>query len=114
MGRFFAELPQRGGLDKSRVLFVVDAMRPEIYSETGLQRAQGSYANLMRQYFLEAAQRNGYEAIDRQPRFIARHRRDGSRLEFTIDGHWNGLGHQEAAAAIASSHMLRAMMSQTE
>lgn len=110
--RFFAELPQQVGLDKSRVLFVVDAMRPAIYSESDLQRAKASYFSLMRQYFLEAARRNGYEAIDLEPRFMARHRRDGARFEFAIDGHWNGLGHQEAAEAIASSHMLQVIMSQ--
>lgn len=107
--RFFLELPQRAGLDKSRILFVVDAIRPEIYSELDLQRANGSYFALMRQYFFEQAQRYGYEAIDMQPRLIARHRRDGVRFEYPIDAHWNALGHQEAAEAIASSHMLRAM-----
>lgn len=104
---FFSELPKRIGLDKSRVLFIVDAMRPAIYSETDLQRARGTYFDLMRRYFLEAAKRNGYEAIDMEPRFIARHRRDDARFEFAIDGHWNGLGHQEAAEAIASSHIVK-------
>lgn len=110
--QFFHELPQRTGLDKSRVLFVVDAMRPEIYSESDLQRAKASYVHLMRQYFLEAAVRNGYEVIDMEPRFMARYRRDGARFEFAIDGHWNGLGHQEAAEAIAFSSMLRALDAQ--
>ena len=112
--RFFTELAQHTGLDKARVLFVVDAMRPEIYSETDLQRAQASYFNLMRQYFLEVARKNGYEAIDMEPRFLARHRRDGTRFEFAIDGHWNGSGHQEAAEAIASSRMFQIMMSHSE
>lgn len=49
----------------------------------------------MRQYFIERVQANEYEVIDMQPRFISRHRRDGSRFEFTLDAHWNGLMHQE-------------------
>lgn len=110
--RFFSELPQRIGLDHSHVLFVMDAIRPEIYSESALKRVTGSYFDLMRQYFLQEAQGHGYEAIDMQPRFITRHRQDGSRFEFANDGHWNGLGHQEAADAIASSHMFREMVSQ--
>src|SRR5437867_300289 len=110
--RFFSELSRRAGVDKSRVLFVVDAMRLELYSESDLKRAKGSYFDLMRQYFLVAAERNGYEAIDMEPRFISRHRQDGSRFEFAIDGHSNGLGHQEAAEVIATSHMLQVMMSQ--
>src|SRR5262249_11970127 len=111
VNRFFSELPHRVPLEKARILFVIDAMRPEIYSDSDLNRAKGSYFDLMRGYFLEQAKKNGYDAIDMQPRFISRHGQDGSRFEFTIDGHWNGLGHQEAADAIASSGMLDALMS---
>jgi hypothetical protein len=107
--RFLSELPRCVRLDKSRILFVVDAMRPHIYADSDLGRAKGSYFDLMRQYFLEQAKEHGYEAIDMQPIFIARHRRDGSRFEFAIDGHWNALGHQEAADAIASSAVLQAV-----
>jgi len=106
---FFTELPQRVGLEKSRVLFIVDAMRPQIYSDDDLSRVKGSYFDLMRRYFLERAQKNGYEAIDMQPRLISRHRREGSRFEFALDAHWNGLGHEEAADAIASSVVLQAI-----
>jgi hypothetical protein len=109
--RFFAELPERVDLEKSRVLFVIDAMRPDMYSELDLSRAKESYFDRMRQYFLEQAERNGYEAIDMQPRFVLRHRRDGSRFEFAIDAHWNGVGHEEAANAIASSRMFDALLS---
>jgi len=81
-------------------------MRPELNSDSDLSRAKGSYFDLMRSYFLERVQANGYEVVDMQPTFMSRHRLDGSRFEFTIDGHWNGLGHQEAADAIAGSGVL--------
>src|SRR6266487_2773412 len=109
--RFFSELPERVGLEKTRILFVIDAMRPEIYLELDLNRATGSYFDLMRQYFLHQAKRNGYEVIDMQPRFVFRNRRDGSRFEFATDGHWNELGHEEAADAIASSRVLDTLLS---
>jgi len=109
--RFFLELPQRVGIEKAQYLFVVDAMRPQIYSDSDLSRVKGSYFDLMRQYFLEQAKRNGYEAIDMQPRFISRHRRDGSRFEFALDAHWNGLGHEEVADAITSSRMFEIFLS---
>jgi len=108
---FFSELPRLVPLGKTRILFVLDAMRPEIYSESDLSRAKGSYFDLMRQYFVEQVHANEYDVIDMQPRFISRHRRDGSRFEFTHDAHWNGLGHQEAADAIAASGMLEPLMS---
>jgi len=104
---FFSELPRRVGLDKSRVLFVVDAMRPQIYSGGDLVRAEESYVGQMRRYFLDTAERNGYEAIDMQPRFRALHNQNGMRFEYPTDHHWNELGHQEAAHAIASSKAFR-------
>jgi hypothetical protein len=108
--RFFSELPQRVDVNKCRLLFVVDAMRPQIYSELELSRAAGSYFALMRQYFMEAAERNGHEVIDMQPRFISHYHRDGTRFEFATDGHWNGMGHQEAAEAVASSRVVKALV----
>jgi hypothetical protein len=86
-------------------------MRLEIYSDSDLSRAKGSYFDLMRQYVLEQVQANEYEVIDMQPRFNFRHRRDGSRFEFTLDAQWNGRGHQEAADAVAASGVLEPLMS---
>ena len=67
---------------------------------------------MMRRYFLTEAARLGYEAIDMQPLFWARHRRDGTKFEFANDGHWNGFGHEEAAEAIASSRTFQDIMTQ--
>jgi hypothetical protein len=108
---FFRELPQRAGISKSRILFVVDGVRPELYSESGNGREGSSYFHMMRRYFLAEAARFGYESIDMQPRLVARHQRDGARFEFRIDGHWNGVGHQEAAEAIVSSRMFQSAVS---
>jgi hypothetical protein len=107
---FLSELPQRVGLEKSQILFVVDAIRPELYSASDLIAAAGTYFDVMRHYFLEQARTNGYEVIDMQPRFILRHHQDGSRFEYAMDAHWNAVGHQEAADAIASSRVLSTMV----
>jgi hypothetical protein len=61
----------------------------------------------MRRYFLAEAARQGYETIDTQHRFSALHRRDGTKFEFAIDGHWNGFGHEEAAEAIACARAVQ-------
>lgn len=66
----------------------------------------------VRRYFLAEAARLGYEAIDMQPLFVARHQRDGARFEFRIEGHWNGVGHQEAAEAIVSSRLFQEIVTQ--
>ena len=109
---FFRELPQRAGIPKSRILFVVDGVRPELYSESDDGSGGSSYFHIMRRYFLAEAARLGYEAIDMQPRFVARHQRDGARFEFRIDGHWNGIGHQEASEAIVASRMFQEIVTQ--
>jgi hypothetical protein len=109
--QFFHELPQRTNIPKSRILFVVDGIRPQVYTMSAGTHETGSYFDLMRQYFLAEASSRGYETIDMQPHFLARHLRDGARFEFRIDGHWNGLGHQEAAEAIISSRTIQAVIS---
>ncbi len=104
---FLDRLPEEAGLPASRILFLVDGMRPNLYSDAGLQEARGSYFDHMRQYFIDQAKRRGYLAEDLQIRFIARHRADGSRFEFAADGHWNGIGHAVAAEAVMESELFR-------
>jgi len=104
---FLAELPSRSGLPPSRILLVVDGMRPDLYSAEGLRAAAGSYFDLMRRYLIGEAARGGFELIDMQPRFIERYRRDSLRFEYPIDVHWSGVGHEAAAEAVATSHVFR-------
>jgi len=104
---FLRELPRHAGLPASRILFVVDAPRPDLYAARATEPERRSYFDLMRRYFLTRAADFGYEAIDMQPRFKARHQLDGARFEFPNDGHWNAVGHEEAAKAVAGSYTLQ-------
>jgi hypothetical protein len=100
---FFHQLPLKTGLGTSGILFLVDGIRPNIYSDEGLEDVKGSYFDIMRNYFMLTAKNKGYEVIDMQPIFVNKNRADGSRFEFKTDGHWNALGHKLAADAIESS-----------
>jgi hypothetical protein len=100
---FLITLPIYSGLAPDRTVLLVDGMRPDIYSEQGLKAATGSFFDVMRRYLIDEAEARGFEVIDMQPRFIQRHARDGSRFEYAADHHWNSRGHEEAAAAVASS-----------
>jgi hypothetical protein len=100
---FFRELSHQAGIPKSRIHFVVDGVRPDVYSMSSDADEESSYFQLMRRYFLTEASRQRYETIDMHPQFWARHRRDETKYEFAIDGHWNGFGHEEAAKEIASA-----------
>ena len=62
----------------------------------------------MRSYFMREAAQRGYEVIDLQPWLVARSR-DGVRLEFPTDAHWNAIAHEVAAEALASSRLYRTM-----
>lgn len=101
--RFFEELPLQTGLGNDKILFVIDGMRPHLYNPTDLMKAKGSYFDLMREYFIKAAESKGYEIIDMQPAFIYRHKTAGIRFEFPTDGHWNEAGHNLVAEKIKHS-----------
>jgi hypothetical protein len=100
---FFARLPEMSGLRPSSIVFVVDALRPAIYSEQGLAAAHGSYEEQMRDYLAEQARARGYEVIDLNPVFRSRYQREQRRFEFPTDKHWNELGHRVVAEELVRS-----------
>ncbi len=104
---FFDQLPLRSGLDATQILFVIDGMRPSLYSEDELERAEDSFFAQMKRYFEGQALSLGYEVIDMQPIFIKRNKLDNSRFEFETDGHWNELGHSLAAKEIKNSAVFK-------
>ena len=105
---FFNQLPVRSGLDANEILFVIDGMRPALYSQEELEKEKNSYFSQMQQYFVAKALALGYEVIDMQPAFIKKNRLDGSRFEFKNDGHWNELGHLLVAEEIKKSTVFNA------
>ena len=107
--RFFEELPLQTGLGSDKILFAIDGMRPHLYNSTTLMKANGSYFDLMRKYFIKVAMNRGYEVIDMQPIFIKKHKSEGIRFEFSSDGHWNEAGHLLVAEKIEASAVYRAL-----
>jgi hypothetical protein len=102
--RFFLDqLPLQTGLSSDHILFLIDGIRPHVYSDAGLLSAKGSYFDTMRNRFMWEANQRGYEIIDMQPIFFRQNRRSGDRFEFKGDFHWNALGHSLAARAIGKS-----------
>lgn len=100
---FLSLLPFKSGLDPHSILFVLDGMRPELYSAEALNEAEDSYFVKMRRYFQRQAKSHGYEVIDMQPVFIKNYALTHSRFEFVNDGHWNEEGHMLVANAIQKS-----------
>ena len=111
---FLNVLPEYAGLAPSKIAFLVDGMRPDLYEEKALEAAQSSYFALMRTYFLQSAKAKGYVVVDMQPRFLERYHKEGKRFEWPFDGHWNSIGHEEAAKAVLSSGFLDSWISSSE
>ncbi|MCB0404633.1 MAG: SGNH/GDSL hydrolase family protein [Bdellovibrionales bacterium] len=103
--KFFEMLPEKSGLDPSHILFVVDGMRPELYSLESYRSAHESYFGKMRSYFMRAAQQRGYELVDLHSYYAAKHKRTGAKFEFERDAHWNAKGHQTAAEAVLQTSL---------
>ncbi len=99
---FLHDLSAYAGWPPGSVLFVVDGVR---YPSNNPAVA-ASYFVQMREFFIAAARRAGYEAIDMDPAFFAHYRATGERFEFPTDGHWNGLAHRLAAEAALHSALL--------
>lgn len=97
---FFSLLPEKTGKVPANILFVVDGMRQAIYSDAS---GKGSYFFKMRTYFIWKAERLGYEVIDMHPVFQNDYLKKGEKFEYSIDFHWNELGHCLVAQEIANS-----------
>lgn len=91
---FLELLPGKTGARPERIWLVLDGMRPELYSDSELELAGGSFHDVMRRYVTDRGDALGYQVIDMQPVFVEHFRRFGRRFEFEADTHWNALAHQ--------------------
>lgn len=110
--RFFEELPLQTGLTSDKILFVIDGMRPHLYGPATLEKANGSYFDLMRKYFVMTAANGEYEVVDMQPIFIRESESTGIRFEFPTNGHWNDIGHALVAEEIDKSVVVELFFAQ--
>lgn len=101
--RFLELLPQYAGLPSEDIFFIVDGLRPDLYTEKGRKGAVGSYAEQMRKFFMDKARSQQYTVVDMQPIFEQHYAANGNRFEFKKDGHWNGIGHGVAADALKTA-----------
>jgi len=107
LDEFLRLLPERAGVDKGRIVLLLDGMRPHLYSPDALSAAEQSYFGIMRRYFVARATELGFQVIDMQPRFLQRYASEGLPFEYPTDDHWNSRSHEEAATAIAASRAFR-------
>jgi hypothetical protein len=101
--QFMKDMLAYAKLPPTRILFLIDGRRPELYSPDLLQADKGSFFTEMREAFLQEAQRANIEAIDLEPLFVENYKQHHQRFEWEFEQHWNGLGHEVAASAVEHS-----------
>jgi len=109
--RFFDLLGPMSGLDPSRILFVIDANRPDLYTKQIARSGDQDFTTRMKGYFAQRAGELGYGVIDLHPVFERRHHTDGARFEFDNDLHWNRLGHAVVAEEVGQAALYRSLFS---
>jgi hypothetical protein len=106
---FLDDLPGATGLPPSRIGFVVDGLRPNLYDAKLLEEAQGTYFPRMRSYFIEQARQRGFAVADLEAA-MEEGARQGVRYEFPQDGHWSPKGHALAAEAARGFPFVQAIL----
>ena len=106
---FFNLLPQLSSLDPSKILFIFDGLREQIYSDQK-ELYSGSFFKIMRDYFILSAQQNGYEIIDMNRIFSNDFKENRTRFEFKRDWHWNPYAHSLVASAALGSRNLQRIL----
>ncbi len=81
----------------TRIIFVMDGLRMEIYSGTYPESSNVSWINLM---MSELCKKNGVEYVDLSETFARDYTTYRKKFEFPFDWHWNTYGHGVAASAL--------------
>jgi len=100
---FLDALPQAACLAPRDIVLVVDAPRPQLYDAAELAAVQISYFGQMRAQLISKGKARGFNVVDMEPQFVSAYAADGRPFEYPNDGHWNGRGHEVAAAATSQA-----------
>jgi hypothetical protein len=106
--RFLDFLPESTGVDFSRIIFVLEGFRPDMYDPRALEEAlTKSVWSRMRDYVSRQAQTKGITVIDMHLAFMQHFSREGKRFEFPTDNHWNGTAHGVLSEQIRNTNTYR-------
>lgn len=99
---FLVQLPVASGVDSAHIALVFDSDRDKIYDPHRSPRS-GLDSRSTQGYFREHARSAGYQVVDTQSVFAEHFGTNHRKFDYSpTDRHWNGLGHQLAAARVAA------------
>jgi len=102
---FFKLFSNHVNLEKEKIVFLLDANRPLIYSDN-IEAIKNSYYYKIKKYFKERAKVYEYEIVDLDEWFTKDFEKYNLKFEFPDDGHWNKRGHKVASKALFSSQLI--------
>ena len=102
---YLNNLPEWTDVSESKILFIIDGIRPDLYSEQKLSATKDSFWYKMREYFISEANIKGYQVIDMQNIFLKNYTENKIKFEFKNDLHWNQYGHSVVSKALSSSNL---------
>ncbi|MDB9854212.1 hypothetical protein OAC91_03150 [Candidatus Marinimicrobia bacterium] len=102
---FFKLFSNHVNLEKEKIVFLLDANRPLIYSDN-IEAIKNSYYYKIKKYFKERAKVYEYEIVDLDEWFTKDFEKYNLKFEFPDDGHWNKRGHKVAPKALFSSQLI--------
>ena len=102
---YLENLPQWTNLSEDKMIFIIDGIRPDLYSDEALLATRDSFWYKMRKYFIEEATLKGYRVIDMQDIFLENFVENKMKFEFERDLHWNENGHSVVSNALLNSNL---------
>ena len=103
---FLRDLESERGFRLDSVLFIQDAVRPQLYENNAEQARSKSFAGIMHDYFATQARTIGFRVETLDSVFLDYYRRTGKRVEGNLDNHWNAEGHNLVANTILADREL--------
>jgi hypothetical protein len=104
---FMEQLQQTVTLDKTRILFVVDAVDEFIYDDNVDLDSRPGFELSLNTFFIIRARRLHYPLVSLQDIFAAHYRQHGQRFDYPSDGHWNPMAHEIVSDSILQSGFLK-------
>ncbi len=110
---FLDQLIKTVSLDRSKLVFIVDAVPAFMYDQNETLESNSSFELALNSFFIERATSFEFPVISLQDIFTVHYRAHGLRFDYPTDGHWNPMAHEIVCTSIIDSRYLDFQFSTT-